>query len=259
MSLSQFGSLLAVGLFICMMLSVEVGRRIGRRRHAQDRESFAEGLGAAEGAVFAMLGLLIAFSFSGAASRFEDRRHLITEEANDIGTAWLRLDLLPAADQPRIRAVFKEYVDLRIAAYANVRDQAATAATLAAADRRQVEIWRLAIAGVRSPEAAPGATQVLLPALNAMFDIATTRKTATRNHPPLAIYLLLGSLCVVGALLFGYAIGPSRNANWLHRLAFAGVMALAIYVILDLEFPRRGLIRIEGEDQVLMDLRAGFD
>ena len=259
MSLAEIGSLLALVLFAVMMLSVEAGRRIGRKRHAQDGETFSEGLGAAEGAVFAMMGLLVAFSFSGAASRFEERRHLITEEATHIGTAWLRLDLLPAADQPRIRAVFKEYVDLRIAAYANVRDEAATAATLAAADRLQGEIWRLAIAGVRSPEAATGATQVLLPALNAMFDIVTTRKTATRNHPPIAIYLLLGALCLVGALLFGYAIGPSRNANWLHRLAFAGITALAIYVILDLEFPRRGLIRIDGDDQVLIDLRAGLD
>jgi hypothetical protein len=259
MTLAEMGSLLAVSVFAAMMLAVEAGRRIGRIRHAQDRESFSEGLGAAEGAVFALLGLLIAFSFSGAASRFEERRHLITQEANDIGTAWLRLDLLPAADQPALRKAFKEYVDLRIAAYANVWDEAATAATLAAADRLQGDIWRLSVAGVRSPDAAPGATQVLLPALNAMFDIVTVRKTATRNHPPLAIYLLLGALCLVGALLFGYAIGPSRNANWLHRLAFAGIMALALYVILDLEFPRRGLIRIDGDDRVLMELRQSFD
>jgi hypothetical protein len=259
MSLAQFGSLLAVVFFIGMMLAVEAGRRIGRVRHAQDKEAFSEGLGAAEGAVFALMGLLVAFSFSGATTRFEERRHLITEEANDIGTAWLRLDLLPPSEQPRIRQVFKDYVDLRIAAYANVRDEAATAATLAAAARRQGEIWRLAIAGVRSPDAAPGATQVLLPALNAMFDIANTRKTATRNHPPFAIYVLLGAICLVGALLFGYAIGPSRNPNWLHRLAFVGVTALALYVILDLEFPRRGLIRIEGEDQTLVDVRGSMD
>lgn len=259
MSLAQIGSLLAMVFFIGMMLAVEIGRRIGRARHAQDKDSFSEGLGAAEGAVFALMGLLVAFSFSGAASRFEERRHLITEEANDIGTAWLRLDLLPAADQPRIREVFKQYLDLRIAAYANMRDETATAATLAAADRLQGEIWRLAVAGVRSPEAAPGATQVLLPALNAMFDIATTRKTATRNHPPLAIYVLLGTICLVGSMMFGYAIGPSRNPNWLHKLAFVGVTALALYVILDLEFPRRGLIRIDGEDRALTELRSGLE
>jgi hypothetical protein len=253
-SLAQIASAFAIGLFFLMMLSIEVGRRIGRYRYAADKDSFSEGLGAAEGAVFALLGLLIAFTFSGAASRFEDRRHLITEEANDIGTAWLRIDLLPPADQPAMRELF-----LRVVAYERVRDTAATEAKTAAALRLQGEIWQLAVAGVRKPEASPGAAQVLLPSLNAMFDIVTTRNTSTRSHPPLAIYLLLGVLCAVGAMLFGYSIGPSRNPNWLHRLAFAGVMALAIYVILDLEFPRRGLIRIDGEDKVLMELRQSFD
>jgi hypothetical protein len=259
LSLAQMGSLVAVGLFVVMMLSVEVGRRMGRHRYATDKDSFAVGLGAAEGAIFALLGLLIAFTFSGAASRFEERRHLITQEANDIGTAWLRIDLLPPADQPAMRDLFRRYTDLRIAAYERVRDEASTVAKSAAAQRLQGEIWQLAVAGVRKPEASPGAAQVLLPSLNAMFDIVTTRNTATRNHPPLAIYLLLGVLCAVGSMLFGYSIGPSRNPNWMHRLAFAGIMALAIYVILDLEFPRRGLIRIDGEDQVLVDLRQSFD
>jgi hypothetical protein len=259
LSLAQMGSLVAVGLFVVMMLSVEVGRRVGRQRYATDKDSFADGLGAAEGAIFALLGLLIAFTVSGAASRFEERRHLITQEANDIGTAWLRIDLLPPADQPAMRDLFRRYTDLRIAAYERVRDEASTVAKSAAAQRLQGEIWQLAVAGVRKPEASPGAAQVLLPSLNAMFDIVTTRNTATRNHPPLAIYLLLGVLCAVGSMLFGYSIGPSRNPNWMHRLAFAGIMALAIYVILDLEFPRRGLIRIDGEDQVLVDLRQSFD
>lgn len=142
MSLASMGSLVAVGLFVVMMLSVEVGRRIGRYRYRTDRESFSDGLGAAEGAVFALLGLLIAFTFSGAASRFEDRRHLITQETNDIGTAWLRIDLLPAADQPAIRDLFRRYTDLRIGTYKQIRDEAGTRAKLVAAQRLQGEIWR---------------------------------------------------------------------------------------------------------------------
>ena len=111
--LGELGSLVAIGLFVVMMAAVEFGRRIGRRRYQTDKESLTEGLSVAEGAIFALLGLLIAFTFSGAATRFEDRRHLITEEANDIGTAWLRIDLLPAADQPLVRELFRRYTDLR--------------------------------------------------------------------------------------------------------------------------------------------------
>lgn len=258
LSLEQMGSLIAIGLFAVMMLSVEVGRSISRRRHAAGSDAVPGGLGAAEGAVFGLLGLLIAFTFSGAASRFEERRQLITEEANLIGTAWLQIDLLPAADQPAMRELFRRYTDLRIATYQQLPNESSTEARLADAQMLQVDIWRRAVIGVRSPEAAPGAAQILLPSLNAMIDILTTRSTATRNHPPLAVYLLLGVLCAVGSMLFGYSIGPSRDSNWLHRLAFAGIMALSIYVILDLEFPRRGLIRIDGEDKVLMDLRHSF-
>lgn len=69
-----------------------------------------------------------------------------------------------------------------------------------------------------------------------------------RNHPPWAIHPLLGLLCVVGSMWFGDSIGPSRSAHWLHQSSFAGITALALYVILDVEFPRRGLIRMEGED-----------
>ena len=253
--LGDIGSGLAVVLFGLMLAAIEAGRRMGRRRLKSDRETFSEGLGAAEGAIFALLGLLVAFTFSGAASRFEARRHLITEEANAMGTAWLRLDVLAAADQGPLRELFRRYAGLRVAAYQRVRDEKASAETQAATLELQGEMWRRAMAGVRGAGAAPGAAQVLLPALNEMFDIVTTRGMAMRNHPPLAIYLLLGVLCVVGSMLFGYSMGP----HWLHRLSFAGITALAIYVILDLEFPRRGLIRIDGEDAVLVELRRTLD
>ena len=84
--------LLCGGLFLGLLLMMEAGRRLGVRRLAADPEGARAGIGAVEGAVFALLGLLIAFTFSGAASRFDDRRHLVAEEANAIGTAWLRID-----------------------------------------------------------------------------------------------------------------------------------------------------------------------
>ena len=86
----------SLALFVAILLALEGGRRIGGVLRARHPGVEAKGSGAAEGAVFSLLGLLIAFTFSGAAARFEERLHLVTEEANDIGTAYLRLDLLPA-------------------------------------------------------------------------------------------------------------------------------------------------------------------
>ena len=82
------------GLFLGMLLFLEIGRRIAVRRVREDTGAAGEGVGAVDGAVFALLGLLIAFTFSGASSRFDTRRQLIVEETNDIGIAYLRLDLL---------------------------------------------------------------------------------------------------------------------------------------------------------------------
>ena len=89
--------LFTFGLFLGMLLFLEIGRRIAIRRMKEDAGAAGEGIGAVDGAVFALLGLLIAFTFSGASSRFDTRRQLIVEETNAIGTAYLRVDLLPAA------------------------------------------------------------------------------------------------------------------------------------------------------------------
>jgi hypothetical protein len=208
--------------------------------------------------VFGLLGLLIAFTFSGAASRFEDRRNLINSEANAIGTAYLRIDLLPAEAQPEVRALFRRYLDVRTATYRDVADLTATTAKLAEGTALQGDIWAKAWAACRRPEAPPQAAMLLLPALNEMIDITTTRQTATRNHPPFAVFLLLCGVSLIGALLVGYGTSPNKERGWFHTMVFAAVLALTVYVIIDLEFPRLGLIRIDADDQILHELRQSM-
>ncbi len=106
--------LLAGGLFIALLAFLEVGRRIGRAARQEGKEAGNRLAGAVDAAVYGLLGLLIAFTFSGAAARFEARRHLIIEEANDIGTAYLRLDMLPAEAQAALKEKFRQYVDSRL-------------------------------------------------------------------------------------------------------------------------------------------------
>src|SRR6186997_1060232 len=101
----------AGGIFLGMIVLIEAGRRIGARRYREDHEGADAGITEVESAVFALLGLLIAFTFSGAANRFDDRRKLVALEVNAIGTAWLRIDLLPAEAQPGMRELFRRYLD----------------------------------------------------------------------------------------------------------------------------------------------------
>src|SRR4029079_11793835 len=101
---SAFVFLLLPGLFIAIVLSVEIGRRLGRRHAAEETASPSSVFATIQTGIYALLGLMIAFTFASAASRFEARRSLTVDEANAIGTAYLRLDLLPPASRPALRA-----------------------------------------------------------------------------------------------------------------------------------------------------------
>jgi hypothetical protein len=239
-------------LFLGMLLLLEVGRRI-----AQKRGGAPSGAGAVDGAVFALLGLLIAFTFSGAASRFDTRRQLVVQESNAIGTAYLRLDLLPPSAQPALRESFRRYVDSRLAVYRKLPDVQAAKEELARSTSLQGEIWAQAVAACRL-DAPPSAPMLLLPALNEMIDITTVRTVAALTHPPAIIFATLAALALASSLLAGHGMAGSGTRSCLHMLAFAAAMAMTVYVILDLEFPRLGLIRLDTFDRVLVEVRQSM-
>jgi hypothetical protein len=251
--------LVTFGLFLGMLLFLEIGRRIGLRRMKEDSRSATEGVSTIDGAVFALLGLLIAFTFSGASARFDTRRHLIVEETNNIGTAYLRIDMLPADAQPALRENFRRYLDARIEVYKRFPDMAAVKESLARADELQKQIWRQAVAASRAEGAPRAAPVLLLPALNAMIDITTTRTMAVQMHPPMVIFAMLFILAPAASLLAGYGMTGNRVRSWFHMLGFALVMAVVVYVILDIEYPRLGLIRVDAFDQALTDLRESMN
>jgi len=258
MSFTWLALLLTSALFAGMLMTFEVGRRVGVKRLATDPDGLTKGAGAAEGAVFALLGLLLAFTFSGAASRFEERKWFINSEANAIGTAYLRIDLLPEEAQAPLRDLFRRYTENRASVYQGADKKEDVLAGLAEGAALQNEIWKQAMAAMRLPDASNQATMLLTPALNEMIDITATRVMATRNHPPNIIFLLLAALSLVGALLVGYGTSANKDRSWFHQVTFALVITLAIYVIVDLEYPRLGLIKVDNADQALLDVRASM-
>ena len=231
-------------LLATMFVLLETGFRLGFGRNS-------EGVGAIDGAIFGLMGLLVAFTFSGAAQRFDERRHLIVEEANDVGTAWLRLSLLTPADQAVLKPRFRAYLETRLAAYEAFPNQAVAQEHLARSNVQQNEMWALAVAAAgRAPLPAP-ATQLLLPALNDMFDITTTRTAALKMHPPTVIFCLLVIVFLLCSVLGGFAMAARGQRSWLHILIFLAILTLTFYTIIDLEYPRMGLIRIDEFDTVL--------
>lgn len=250
--------LFAFILLAVMVLLLEMGRRFGIRRSTVDEEGVKAGAGAVEGAVFGLLGLLLAFTFSGAAGRFDTRRLQIVDEANAVGTAYLRLDLLPEGERPALQELFRRYLDTRLAAYRQLPDFRAARRGLAQSMELQGLIWSRAVGAVRMEGASRSAEMLLLPALNQMFDIAATRTAMMRMHPPHIIYVMLVMLSLLGSLLAGYGMARARTRGWFHILGFTLIMTASIYIILDLEFPRLGLIRIDRFDQLLVDVRDGM-
>jgi len=250
--------LFAGGLFVGMVLMQHIGHSIGTKRLALDPESARKGAGVIEGAVFGLLSLLLAFTFSGAVARLDTRRQLVSEEAIRIGTAFDRIKLLPQEAQPELRDLFKRYLDARLETYRNPGDAAETTAAWQHSLQLQAEIWTRSVeAGKASPTTVAG--MLFLPAVNEMIDITRTRLTATRMHPPPVVYGMLAITALIGALFAGYHMAGGKVRNWLHTVGFALVISATAYVILDIEYPRLGFIRVDAADEMLRDVRRQMD
>jgi hypothetical protein len=247
----------ALVLFLGMLGLFPLGRRLGHRHWQRNPKGAEAGATAIEAAVFALLGLLVAFTFSGAADRFNERRNLIAEEATAIGTAYLRIDLLPADAQPELRAEFRRYVDSRLRFYRSVSHAHAAEHLKRESEALQLSIWTQAVAAAQRLQ-SPAPMMLVLSALNTMIDVTTLRAMSLLQHPPRAIYLLLGLLSLLCALFAGFSTAPCEKSSKLHVGTFAAILALTIYVTLDLEYPRNGLIRVDSADQVLIELRQSM-
>jgi hypothetical protein len=149
----------------------------------------------------------------------------------------------------------RQYVDARISYYRNLLSFDVARAAHARAADLQRQIWIGAVAAARHAPDSRVAI-VVLPALNAMFDVTTSRDAALRMHIPIMVFLFLGVLSVAAAFLAGMEMGRPERLSPLHIFAFAGMMALMTYVLLNLEFPRLGFVRLEYLDALLVELRA---
>ena len=250
-----FAAAMCVGMLICL----EIGKRLGTRALARDPQLMSTH-SSVDGAIFALYSLLLAFTFSGAPGRLDTRRKLISDEANAIGSAFLRVDLVARESQPTLREQFRQYLDSRLAVFRKLPDAEAAKAELAKSVGIQKEIWTQAVAATRSEAGHPESGKLLLPALNEMFDVAATRAMATRIHPPPIIFGLLFVLALVCSLLAGYGMAVSNQRSWLHILAFCLVAVITVFVILEIEYPRIGVLNVERSyDQVLIDLRTSME
>ncbi|MDW9697374.1 hypothetical protein GOB91_31980 [Sinorhizobium meliloti] len=259
-----FSVLAAAAFFAGSLVLTSMGYHYGKRYLNENGQTSVAGLGSIEAAIFALAGLLIAFSFSGALERFDERRKLMTAEGNAISTAYDRLDMMENDRKLALKSKVKEYFGARIDLYHEGIDyslwegvEVEIPSYTARIDKLRTEIWNDAITACE----ATGLKLICamtLPPLGEMFAAARSRDGANRRHPPHAIYITLFAFGLGSSFLAGVAMGAGKSKSWVHVVIFALALGLALYIITDIEFPRLGFVRVDQFDRVLVRMYEGM-
>lgn len=245
--------------FVSALLLLNFGRYLGLRYLEQAGAAAMSGLPTVESAVFALIGLLLAFTISGALQRFDERRELVVKEATAISTAYDRLSLFED-DAPDLQARLKEYTRARIDLYRMPHDLSVWHRTedwspeqIAKIVELKNSVWNATVETCPVSHYQP-ACSLTLPALATVFEVARQRLGAAEKHPPQVVHFMLFVLALGGSLLAGFGMAAASARSWLHMVVFAGTMSITLYVMTDMEYPRLGLIRIENFDHFLVDV-----
>lgn len=241
------GSLILVALIALFLLAAEVGFRAGRRhgRRVADKEPQ---VGTIQGAMLGLLALLLGFSFAMAQSRYDARRSLVVAEANAIGTAYLRAQLLPKPEAQEVAAALRRYVDVRLRRLGERVDEPSLREAVKESEQLHDYLWTRA---VRATQQDPRpVTNLFITALNDVIDLHAKRLAAFRSHVPESVFLLLYFVAAVAMGVTGYVAGLGGQRNFWPSTTTAVLIAVVIVVVMDLDRPRRGLIQVSQQSMV---------
>jgi hypothetical protein len=247
-------ALIATLLFVSMAVAMEVGYRIGLGRKVSANEDRKTHINAIQSSILGILALLLGFTFSLSLQRYDSRSEAVVNEANAIGTAWLRAQLLPVAERAPSQDLLRRYLDLRVEAGAIPLDQrAARGALLARAAETQTALWALA---AQAADADPNTvrTGLYIRSLNEMIDSFGRRDTALNRHVPETVLLLLYATFLMAGAIVGFASGVAGHRPSLVAHIMVVLIVVLVFVILDLDRPRRGLIEVSQKS--LLDLQS---
>ncbi|GAB3251924.1 hypothetical protein [Chitinimonas naiadis] len=223
---------------------------------AKSRPLLAESrLGPIEASLFGLLALLLAFSFSGAASRYDARAGLMVDAANAMQGAILRADLYPEPVRTAMRTDLREYLEAQISFYETEGDDGKRDAAIARSNAIQQRLWARVSSLAHDPALGLPSVQNV-GALDKLFTLTASRQIAARTHTPVAILLLLFVISVATAYTSAYAAGSTGKFSWPGYVGYSLLTALVIYITLDLDQPGRGLIRRDVQEQAFLALRV---
>ena len=238
---------------LLLLAASEIGFRMGLRLYRTKDEPRKAQISGVQSAVLALLGLLLAFTFSMSAGRFEKRRELAIAETNAIGTTFLRASFLPAENQATVENLLRRYVDVCIDAH-NATTNEARASLGAEMGRIQRELWSNAVAaGKQFPSPI---TTSFINSLNETIDLDAARINALRARVPGPVWLLLLIVACAGCYACGYGTGATGTRTTIANILLPLLIAVVITLIADLDRPHHGLIGTSQEP--LLDLKASL-
>lgn len=240
-------------LFVTLLVITELGYRQGLAASEDYEDAGKTQLSTLQGAVLGLLALLLAFSFAMAEARFEERRALVVDESNAIGTVYLRSQMLAEPYRGDIARLLRDYVDARLNFFYAGVDPVKLKDAASRAEQLQKELWDEAVAATQKyPHPVPSG--MFITSLGDAYDVYEKREAARENHVP-EIVLWLLFVVTIGAMEFvGYVCGVEKCRSHSRTMVIAVLLSLVILVIVDLDRPRRGLIEVSQES--MLELRA---
>ncbi len=242
---------ICLALFVLLFLAQDVGFRIRARTKPGSNIVEKADVALIVGSVLTLLALLFGFTYAMSQARFETRRQLVVEEANAIGTTYLRAKTLREPESAEIRELLRQYVALRveIGQFADETPEKIREWEIRTKELNSL-IWSRAAALAK--ESPNPIVSIFLQSLNEMIDLHGKRLAAFRNRVPLSIYLVLFVVSVTALWLVGYYLGTRKRRARFLSIMLALLVAAVMWLILDLDQPVRGAIR--ASQQSLLDL-----
>ena len=251
-------SLMIVAVLLASMVgAMEAGYRIGLRRQASATESTRRHINGIQASLLGVLALLLGFTFSLALQRFDSRSDAVVDEANAIGTAYLRTKLIPRAVGEPAAQLWQSYTDLRVQAGAvDLAHDSERQALDAKADRVLEALWGTAQRAIEA-EKNPATSGLYVQAVNEAIDSRGRNDAVLKRHVPEVILILLYGTLLMTSGVVGYAAGVSWHRPPLVTYIFVTLLVILAFIIVDLDRPRRGLIRVDQSS--LVALKAAID
>lgn len=248
---------IAAVLFASMAIAIEVGYHLGRKIEVRASESSKAHVTGIQASLLGVLALLLGFTFSISLQRFDNRSAAVVDEANAIGTAELRADLLPASVRGDVQKLLNDYIGLRIQTGAvNMVHENERNELLEKSELLHAALWRLAVQAAND-DPRPVTSGLFIQALNEMIDSYGRRDAALNRHVPEVVLFLLYSTFLMTGIIVGYASGLTGHRASFVTYIMIGLIVLLAFIIIDLDRPRRGLIEVN--QQSLINLQAAFN